>query len=99
MDVGAVEAPTISEERALQTITTLGLVVPQFLAFKLLKEIKVITGERRRQRWTGEEKARIVAESFEEDANISEVPDEHRDLESCNLLHLGGAGPACGWRR
>jgi transposase len=33
----------------------------------------VITGERRRQRWTGEKKARIVAESFEEDANISEV--------------------------
>jgi hypothetical protein len=25
MDVGAVEAPTISEERAMQTITTIGL--------------------------------------------------------------------------
>ncbi|MDN4983705.1 transposase [Bradyrhizobium sp. GCM10027634] len=33
----------------------------------------VITGERRRRRWTSEEKARIVAESFEEGANISEV--------------------------
>ena len=37
------------------------------------RRVEVITGERRRQRWTGEEKARIVAESFEEDANISEV--------------------------
>ena len=37
------------------------------------RRIEVITGERRRRRWTAEEKARIVAESFEEDANISEV--------------------------
>ena len=37
------------------------------------RRVEVITGERRRQRWTGEKKARIVAESFEEDANISEV--------------------------
>jgi hypothetical protein len=28
--------------------------------------VEVITGERRRRRWTGEEKARIAAESFEE---------------------------------
>jgi transposase len=35
--------------------------------------LEVITRQRRRRRWTGEEKARIVAESFEEDANISEV--------------------------
>jgi transposase len=35
------------------------------------RRIEVITGERRR--WTAEEKARIVAESFEEGANISEV--------------------------
>jgi len=35
--------------------------------------LEVITGQRRRRRWTGEEKARIVAESFEEGANISEV--------------------------
>lgn len=33
----------------------------------------VITGERRRRRRTGEEKARIVAKSFEENVNISEV--------------------------
>jgi transposase len=37
------------------------------------RRIEVITGERRRRQWTVEEKARIVAESFEEGANISEV--------------------------
>src|SRR5450631_3654280 len=37
------------------------------------RRIEVITGRRRRRRWTAQEKARIVAESFEEDANISEV--------------------------
>ncbi len=37
------------------------------------RRVEVITGERWRRRWTGEEKARIVAESFEEGANISEV--------------------------
>ncbi len=37
------------------------------------RRIEVITGERRRRRWTGEEKARIVAESFEAKTNISEV--------------------------
>nr|WP_256375225.1 MULTISPECIES: transposase [Bradyrhizobium] len=35
------------------------------------RRVEVITGQRRR--CTGEEKARIVAESFEEGANISEV--------------------------
>jgi transposase len=37
------------------------------------RRVEVITGERRRRRWTGEEKARIVTESFEAEANISEV--------------------------
>jgi transposase len=37
------------------------------------RRIELITGERRRRQWTAEEKARIVAESFEEGANISEV--------------------------
>jgi transposase len=37
------------------------------------RRIEVITGERRRRQWSAEEKARIVAESFEEGANISEV--------------------------
>jgi len=35
------------------------------------RRIEVITGQRRR--WTAQEKARIVAEGFEEGANISEV--------------------------
>jgi transposase len=30
------------------------------------RRIEVITGQRRRRQWTAEEKARIVAESFEE---------------------------------
>jgi transposase len=37
------------------------------------RRIEVITGQSRRGRWTVEEKARIVAESIEADANISEV--------------------------
>ena len=37
------------------------------------RRIEVITGQRRRRRWTAEEKARIVGESLEEGANISEV--------------------------
>lgn len=37
------------------------------------RRIEVITGQRRRRRWTAEEKGRIVAESFEADASISEV--------------------------
>nr|WP_283814826.1 transposase [Bradyrhizobium sp. CIR3A] len=37
------------------------------------RRVEVITGERRRRRWTGEEKGRIVAESFQEGVNISEV--------------------------
>ena len=41
------------------------------------RRIEVITGERRRRRWTAQEKARIVAESFEEGANISEVARRH----------------------
>jgi transposase len=39
--------------------------------------IEVITGQRRRRRWTTEEKMRIVAESLEADANISEVARRH----------------------
>jgi transposase-like protein len=37
------------------------------------RRIEVITGQSRRRRWTAEEKARIVAESFEADTKISEV--------------------------
>jgi transposase len=41
------------------------------------RRVEPITGQRRRRRWTAEEKARIVAESFEEGANISEVARRH----------------------
>src|SRR5215472_13916441 len=41
------------------------------------RRVELITGQRRRRRWTAEEKARIVAESFEEGANISEVGRRH----------------------
>ena len=41
------------------------------------RRVELITGRRRRRRWTAEEKARIVAESFEEGANISEVARRH----------------------
>ena len=41
------------------------------------RRIEVITGQRRRRQWTAEQKARIVAESFEEGANISEVARRH----------------------
>jgi transposase len=41
------------------------------------QRIEVITGTRRRRRWTAEEKARIVGESFEAGANISEVARRH----------------------
>ena len=37
------------------------------------RRIEVITGQSRRRRWTSEEKAPIVGESFEAGANISEV--------------------------
>src|SRR5438046_4134024 len=41
------------------------------------RRVEVITGRRRRRRWTAEEKARIVAESFEAGTNISEVARRH----------------------
>jgi transposase len=41
------------------------------------RRIEVITGRRRRRRWTAQEKARIVAESFEDGANISDVARRH----------------------
>jgi transposase len=41
------------------------------------RRIEVITGQRRRRRWTAEEKAGIVAESLEAGANISEVARRH----------------------
>jgi hypothetical protein len=50
------------------------------------RRIEVITGQRRRRQWTAEEKARIVAESFEEGANISEVARRHWPAEGAGLV-------------
>lgn len=41
------------------------------------QRVELITGRQRRRRWTAEEKARIVSESFEADANISDVARRH----------------------
>jgi transposase len=41
------------------------------------QRVEVITGRQRRRRWTAEEKAGIVAESLEADANISDVARRH----------------------
>ena len=41
------------------------------------QRVEVITGRQRRRRWTVDEKARIVAESLEPDANISDVARRH----------------------
>ncbi len=46
------------------------------------RRVEVITGKRRRRRWTAEEKARIVAESFEPGVNISEVARRHGVVRS-----------------
>jgi transposase len=37
------------------------------------RRVEMITGHRRRQNWPAEEKARIVMESLDPDANISEI--------------------------
>lgn len=47
------------------------------LAGDSYRRIEVITGERRQRRWTAEEKAQIIGESFEERASISEVAQRH----------------------
>ena len=41
------------------------------------QRVEVITGRQRRRRWTSEEKTRIVAESLEAGANISDVARRH----------------------
>ena len=53
------------------------------------RRIEVITGRRRRQNWTRKDKARIVAESFQPDVNVSEVA--RRNGVSRGLLNV--------WRR
>ena len=59
------------------------------------QRVEVITGRQRRRRWTTEEKARIVAESLEADANISDVARRHgvaRGLLTIWRRQLSGRG-------
>jgi transposase len=59
------------------------------------QRVEVITGRQRRRRWTADEKARIVAESFEADANISDVARRHglaRGLLTIWRRQLSGGG-------
>ena len=53
------------------------------------RRIELITGERRRRRWTAEQKARILADSFEPGAQVSEVA----------LRHGVNRGLLWSWRR
>lgn len=59
------------------------------------RRVEVITGHRRRQNWPAEEKARIVLESLDPEANISEIA--RRNGVSRGLLTLGSKPE--GWRR
>jgi len=54
-----------------------------------IRRIELITGRKRRRRWSREEKARITALSLEPGANVSEVA--RRNGVSIGLLHT--------WRR
>ncbi|MVT55906.1 transposase [Bradyrhizobium yuanmingense] len=54
-------------------------------------------GERRRQRWTGEKKARVAAESFENSAKISEAA--RLNGVSRGLSRRGDARCGCGARQ
>jgi transposase len=54
-----------------------------------MTSVTVLTGRERRRRWSAGEKARIVAESLESGASVTEVARRH-DVHP-NLLHL--------WRR
>jgi transposase len=49
------------------------------------RRIEVISGVERRRRWSGEEKARITAESFVAGAHVSDVARRH--AMSLGLLH------------
>jgi transposase len=53
------------------------------------RRIELITGESRRRRWTAEEKARILADSFQPGAQVSEVA----------LRHGVNRGLLWSWRR
>lgn len=47
------------------------------------QKVEVITGKERRRRWSEEEKARLVAESWEPGAVVAHVARRHGVAESC----------------
>ncbi len=47
------------------------------------QRVEVITGKERRRRWSEEEKARLVAESWEPGAVVAHVARRHGVAESC----------------
>lgn len=51
-----------------------------------MSRVEIITGRGERRRWSAEEKARLVAETYEPGAIISHVARRHGVAESC--LHL-----------
>jgi transposase len=55
------------------------------VGFGSRRRVEVISGVERRRRWSGEEKARITAESFVAGANVSDVARRH--AMSLGLLH------------
>ena len=55
------------------------------VGFGRSRRVEVISGVARRRRWSGEEKARITAESFVAGVNVSDVARRH--AMSLGLLH------------
>jgi transposase len=55
------------------------------VGFGSRRRVEVISGVERRRRWSGEEKARITAESFVAGVNVSDVARRH--AMSLGLLH------------
>ena len=51
-----------------------------------MSRVEIITGRGERRRWSAEEKARLVAETYEPGAVITHVARRHGVAESC--LHL-----------
>ena len=53
------------------------------------RRIELITGETRRRRWTTEEKAEILAESFQPGASVSEVARRHEPRPVVDMASRG----------
>jgi len=62
------------------------------------RRIELITGEARRRPWTAEEKARILAESFQPGAKVADVARRH-GMNRSLLVELAsrGAQARCRW--